>query len=171
MKTSHEILFSEIKERLRDQFESIDSLDNKAGIALGVSGAILIGLISSNWFTNLCYFTSLIVIIPIIVAILFFIITIFVRIYSKDPDPTNLIKGYQNKSKDDTLGQLIRNFESSFKKNVQPLENKRNYLNNGFIATGIAIIIICSVFIFSKKVQYDTSIYKFNRQGVNYYGR
>jgi len=44
---SDRLIFDEVKERLRDQFESIDSIDTKAGIVLGFDGAILAALLNS----------------------------------------------------------------------------------------------------------------------------
>ena len=50
---SDRLIFDEVKERLRDQFESIDSIDTKAGIVLGFDGAILAALLNSEWFRGL----------------------------------------------------------------------------------------------------------------------
>ena len=49
---SDRLIFDEVKERLRDQFESIDSIDTKAGIVLGFDGAILAALLNSEWLRN-----------------------------------------------------------------------------------------------------------------------
>ena len=132
-KNSHQILFTEIKERLRDQFQSIDSLDNKAGLTLGFVGALFAGLINSDWFLNLPHVYLLPILALLILATLSLLVVILVRQYRKDPEPTSLIKGYENATEEKTVAQLIRNFEECYNKNEPQLKNKRIFINLGFV--------------------------------------
>lgn len=170
---SHKLLYSEIKERLKDQFDSVDSLDTKAGVTLGFSGVILIGLVNSGWFLDLQSHFFLIVLTPLIIAISSLVASVFVRSYNKDPDPTKLIEGYKDKTEDETRRQLIRNFEDCFKKNTKPLKDKRNYLNLGFVMLGITVVMVCfTLFILGTTPQSKQhNQFKVYRWEVCQYGR
>lgn len=150
---SHKIIYSEIKERLKDQFSSIDSLDTKSGISLGLIGALIAGLINSTWFVTLSAF-YLIPILILLVASTFFLLRAFlVKDYKKDPEPSALIDGYQDKNEDETIAQLIRNFTTCYDGNKKSIEDKKKYMNIGFILLFCTILFLCiSVFFSNNRV-------------------
>jgi len=139
-KNSHQILFTEIKERLRDQFQSIDSLDNKAGLTLGFIGALFAGLINSDWFLTLSHIYLLPILALFILTTLSLLLVILVRQYRKDPEPSSLIKGYENETEEKTVAQLIRNFEECYNNNEPQLKHKRIFLNLGFVLLFLTLV-------------------------------
>lgn len=170
---SHNIIFQEVKERLKDQFDSIDSLDTKAGVTLGFVGALLAGLVNSNWFLNLPYYFLLFILLPLASTIIFLLKVVFVRTYRKDPDPKMLIEGYKDKKEDETIRQLIRNFEDCFTKNQKSLDDKKKYLNWGFKLIAATVLIVCLIVFITTQFT-ATNIYGKNQVKewrVNKYGR
>jgi len=171
---STNLLFSEIKERLNDQLQSIDSLDTKAGITLGFIGVILAGLVNSAWFLDLPYYYLLIILTLIFLTTFFILRAYLVKSYRKDPDPKALVDKYENENEDKIKKQLIRNFEECFNKNKKSLEDKKDNLNLGFtflFVTVIALGII--VFLSNQNIILDkSSKYKFHHKwGVVKYDR
>ena len=170
---SDRLIFDEVKERLRDQFESIDSIDTKAGIALGFDGAILAALLNSDWFRGLpIYF-----LVPILLLICFVtgvaLKAFLIKAYRKDPEPSELIKGYQGKTEKNTLGQLTRNFEESFNDNVKPIDEKKKYLNWSFKLLALtvgAIAFVAFISSFTNNLN-SYSLWKLHRQEVIRHGR
>jgi hypothetical protein len=167
---SHNLIFLEIKERLKDQLDSASSLDNKAGITLGLVGALLVGLLNSSWFIQLRYYYLLTILILMVATVICLLKAYFVRTYRKDPEPKTLIDGYQNKPEDETIRQLIRNFENCFNKNKKPLESKKRYLNWGFKLLALTVFAICLIVFLSTQIKTHGSYYK-HGLGVSNYGR
>jgi hypothetical protein len=148
---SDKLIFEEVKERVKDQFDSVDSMDTKAGIALGFNGAILAALLNSNWFEILPIYFSGFILLVICVTTGIALKAFLVKAYKKDPDPSKLIEIYQIKTEKETRGQLIRNFEECFKNNQKMIEDKKKYLNWSFkllalIVGVIALIALISIF-------------------------
>lgn len=173
-KNSDQLLFNEIKERLHDQFESIDSIDTKASVALGFDGAILAGLLNSAWFRTLPLYFLIPVLLLICLVTAYALKAFTVKGYRKDPEPTTLIAGYQDKPEEKTLGQLIKNFEESFNDNVKSIDEKKKYLNTSFKLLGLIVITISIIVLLSfisPKRQGNHQIWKLYNQEVTEYGR
>lgn len=147
-KNSDELIFSEIKLRLSQQYESIKAIDTKASFVLTFISAILAGLVNSNWFIELTWVYHLIILVSLSIATLFSLIAVLVRSYRYDPDPSGLITKYANRSENITRGQLIKNMQESFDRNASVLNDKVRYLKLGlgFLAVSIFILII-SIFL------------------------
>lgn len=147
---SEGILYQEIKERLKDQFESINIIDTKAGIILGFAGAILAALLNSNWFESLELHFLVLILSPICLTTVFAFGAFFVRNYKKDPEPSKLIDQYQEKSFEETRGQLIRNFEDCFNTNKEKIMKKKFFLNLSIVSLALIVIIISIILIWRK---------------------
>lgn len=143
MANSHAILFLETKERLRDQFSSINSLDTKAGISLGLIGALVAGLINSSWFLSLSSYLLLPTLLLLVIAISFLLFSLLAREFHKDPEPSALINGYEKKTEEETRATLIRNYAANFDNNKTLVAKKRKYMNLGFIFSFLSIFILC----------------------------
>lgn len=170
---SDKLIFEEVKERLKDQFDSVDSMDTKAGIALGFNGAILAALLNSDWFRMLPIYFSAFILLVICVATGVALKAFLVRAYKKDPDPSKLIEGYQAKTEKETRGQLIRNFEKCFNENQKMIEDKKKYLNWSFklLASIVGIIaFIAFVSTFVNNIN-SYSPWRIHRQEVIRHGR
>lgn len=123
------LIYTEVKERLRDQLESVNSLDTKAGVTLAFVGAFMGGLVNSNWFVSLKFYFLLPVLVGLVLTTILALKVIIARDYRKDPEPDALIKLYADKKEDETISQLIRNFEDSFKANKEAILSKKKQLN------------------------------------------
>ncbi|PIR58224.1 MAG: hypothetical protein COU70_02055 [Parcubacteria group bacterium CG10_big_fil_rev_8_21_14_0_10_35_15] len=170
---SDRLIFDEVKERLRDQFESIDSIDTKAGIVLGFDGAILAALLNSEWFRGLPIYFLVPILLLICLVTGIALKAFLIKGYRKDPEPSQLIKGYQGKMEKETLGQLIRNFEESFNDNSEPIEEKKKYLNWSFKLLALAVVVMAFVAFLSSISDNLTSYtsWKIHRQEVIRHGR
>lgn len=164
---SDRLIFSEVKERLQDQLDSVDGMDTKAGIALGFNGAILAALLNSDWFKTLPG-VLLIAILLLICAVTALSLKAFlIKGYRKDPEPSKLIEKYQEKTEQETLGRLIKNFEECFNENEKSIEEKKKYLNWSFklLALTVGVIALVAYWTMSTDRSYHVK-YKNHRQEV-----
>ena len=170
---SDKLIFKEVKERLKDQFESIDSIDTKAGIALGFDGAILAALLNSDWFRTLPIFWLALILLLICLVTGVALKAFLVRAYRKDPEPSKLIERYQGKTEKETLGRLIRNFEKCFNENIKPIEEKKKYLNWSFKLLALTVGVIAFIAFISSTTNNlnNYSLWKTHRQEVFKHGR
>lgn len=148
-KNSDELIFSEVKEKLKDQFDSIGVLDTKSGIVLGFVGALLAALLNSDWFIKLPCCCLLPILGLICLVALFALLAFLVREYRQDPEPSALIKDYKDKNETETRGVLIKNFEESFNKNSKQIDDKKRYLNLSFILLFITLATTAVIVLFS----------------------
>jgi len=146
---SHQLIFNEVKERLKDQLSSVDTLDTKAGITLAFVGAFLGGLVNSSWFVSLQFYFLLPVLLGLVLTTLFALRTVVAREYRKDPEPDALIKKYADKNENETVAQLIRNFEDSYKSNKEAILFKKKQLNNSLILLFLSIFFLAFAIFFS----------------------
>ena len=152
-KNSDEIIYSEIKQRLANQSESIRSVDTKASLTLTFVGAILAGLVNSVWFIGLKWYYHLAILLSLGVTAAFSLVAVLVRTYRADPDPSGLINNYANKSEVATRGQLIKNMQDSFDKNEATLKDKVKYLKLCFGFLALAVLILgLSIFLSLHKI-------------------
>jgi len=149
LNNNHQLIFNEVKERLRDEMESISSLDTKAGITLAFVGAFLGGLVNSRWFISLKFYFLLPVLVGLVLTTLFSLLAILAGDYSKDPEPSSLIEGYSDKKEEETIAQLIRNFEDSFNKNKKKILKKKKRLNTALAFLFISILLLSIAVFFS----------------------
>lgn len=170
---SDKLIFLEIKERLKDQFESVDSMDTKAGIALGFDGALLAALLNSDWFRALPTYFLVPILLLVCLVTASALKAFLIKAYCKDPDPSKLIEGYQSKSEEETLGQLIRNFEKCFNNNTKSIEDKKKYLNWSFQLLAVLVGVIAFTVLFSSLTNSINSNHylRFQEQEVIKHGR
>src|SRR5882757_4885539 len=156
MKNSDELIFQEIKRRLTEQSTSIKSIDTKAALILSFVGAILAGLVNSSWFNGLSSSYHLLILLPLGLTCLTSLGTLLVRGYRADPDPKGLINGYQDKTQDQTRGQLIKNYEDVYTKNEPTIKDKALLSKVAFILLALATIaIIISILMAPNTTQGD----------------
>ncbi len=170
---SDKLIFEEIKERLKDQLDSVDSMDTKAGIVLGFNGAILAALLNSDWFRTLPIYFLGFILLAICVTTGVALKAFLVRAYKKDPDPSKLIEGYQGKKENETRGQLIRNFEKCFNNNKEMIENKKKYINWSFKLLALTVGIVAFVALITTFINNANyySPWRMHRQEVTKHGR
>jgi hypothetical protein len=156
MKNSDEIIFQEVKRRLIEQSASIKSIDTKSALVLSFVGAMLAGLVNSSWFNSLSTSYHLLILLPIGLTCLAALGTLLVRGYRADPDPKGLIKGYKDKTEEQTRGQLIKNFEDVFAKNEPTIKNKALLSKLAFVLLALATVaIIMTILIAPNTTQGD----------------
>ena len=136
------IIFNEIKEKLSDQLNSINSLDSKSGITIALVGAFIAGIFNSNYILSFGSIFLIILISILSFSILSVFISIFARRFKKDPDPRNLIELYKEKSCSETIGQLIINYRDNYYENERSINIKKNLLNTSFILILISTLVI-----------------------------
>lgn len=132
-----DLIYSEIKERLDKQLESIDKLNTKAGVVIGFAGIIL-GATSSLSETPSNHFFILGNFLILISAFLSFL-AFSPKAYRRDPDPEGLSE-YLSKSAKDIKEQLIANFIDSFKENEKIVVRNSTNLKLAFFILFIGLV-------------------------------
>lgn len=135
------IIFQETKDKLKDQFDSVRSLDNKAIIVVSFSGVILSILFSSESFNSHSRAT-VVVGVCIFFSAIFSILSLLVRSFRRDPNPRNLYTGYAFKKQNDTLEALAGSYIDSYEKNESQILIKKGFINVAFIFIGLACLFI-----------------------------
>lgn len=149
-KNNYQLIYKEVKERLKDQISSINILDTKSGITLALIGTFVGALTNSNWFINLPFYFLLPILLGFGITSYFSLREILASDFRKDPSPSNLIKNYADKEYLQTLTQLISNFNDSFNQNESKITLKKRYLNLSFISIFITIVVLLISIFFSK---------------------
>jgi len=137
-----DLIFQEVKERLKDQLLTADQLATKLNFLLGFN-TIVIAAIFPGLFDKLNIH-------PIVIfAIAFFLVSIYfdlrglrIQKYRRDPDPEQLYKKYINSEADDTKKVLISNYIASFKENLDKLSPVRKCFRASVMLSSIALILI-----------------------------
>lgn len=143
-----DLIFQEVKERLKDQLLTADQLATKLNFLLGFNTIVI-----ATMFPGLFYKLS---IHPIITfAIAFFLLSIYFDLkglktqkYRRDPDPEQLYKKYINSEVENTKKVLISNYIASFKENLNKLSPVRRCFRASVLLSSMALILI---FIFFTK--------------------
>ncbi|MFA5986667.1 MAG: hypothetical protein WC819_04965 [Parcubacteria group bacterium] len=140
-----ELIYSEVKERLNRQIDSIDQVAVKFNFLLALNSIILASLLQSNllgsrkeciswmmFFAVVCFFLS----------ILFDLRGLVMQKYRRDPDPQKLYEGYFNKSKQYTQEVLIINYVHAFNENVKKLHHVNKFFAYSIFSSSIALIFV-----------------------------
>lgn len=141
-KNSINIIYSEIKEKVKDQYDSINLLVTKSSIVLPFTGALIAGLLNATAFSSLNITIRSISLSLLILSMVLILISIFIWNYPRDPDPDNLIKRYQNEPELNTKAQLIRNFSECYYRLEKFLRVKKYLLNISFLLITATVIIV-----------------------------
>ena len=159
---SVDLIYSEIKERLRDQMGSVTSLDTKAGVVIVLIGTFLGGLINSTWFLDLNILQLVLILGSLLASVVLALLCIKAGKYRKDPEPGPLIDGYIDKKEKETKKQLIRNFSESYNSNKSSIGRKVSLLNSSLVVLAVSILLLCIVILHNKNYsciinfKYDT---------------
>jgi hypothetical protein len=150
----HYLILQEMKDKLKDQLDSIDSLDNKAGLLLGFESAVFIGFLLSGKVSRIDSNQSIILFFGLTAAILLSLLALLVGKYWKGPEPSEFLQDsfYKTKKHKDTLVGLIKCFEDSYAKNIKSkkLTIKAFCVNLSLILQVFSLLFLGYVFIFFK---------------------
>ena len=116
-----ELIFYEVKDRLKEQIIAVDQMTTKFNIILVFNSVLAVFLIQS-FINNVClFYLTKIALIFIIISIFIDFSGLVVKKYRRDPDPWNLFKKYSEKKVEETRDVLIQNFIDSYEYNVKAL--------------------------------------------------
>ncbi len=141
-----ELIYSEVKDALNIQFQSIDSLNTKASIIIGFVGVIIGISLNLYPYGNSYLFGS---------CMTFFLVSTFFSFfayktesYRRDPEPRQLTKKYLREDNKKVRKQLIDNFIQSYEDNKNRIEKKARHINYSLISLFIGLILlILSMFV------------------------
>ena len=135
-----ELIYNEVKDALNAQFQSIDSLDTKAGIIIGSVG-VIIG-ISLNLYShgNPYLFSSCMTL--FLTSIFFSFSAYKIKSYRRDPEPRKIAEKYLREDGKKVKKQLLDNFIVSFEDNKIKIEKKVKYINYSLVLLFIGLIIL-----------------------------
>lgn len=145
------LLLNELKLNQKDQFDSIDSLDNKTGIVLGFVIIFVINLLNSNWFLRLQNFLIFPVLLGFIIAIYLCLLVLMVKSFDKGTDSKKLFDLFFGTETNSTslLNSLILSYKTGLINNTRSkIDCKKKYINCVFVTLFITIIFLCYIFIF-----------------------
>lgn len=151
MNENLELIYQEVKDRLKDQLLSIDQTTTKFSILLGFNGviiAILAQNIASNKGLGLFLEISLIL---FFVSIVLGLRGLIIRKYRRDPNPRSLYNIYKTDELEETKDTLINNFIESFEENQRKLEDLIKIFISSLSVTVAAIVFII-VYLFKEGV-------------------
>lgn len=142
-----ELIFEEVKDRLKDQIIAIDQMTTKFNIILGFNSVLAAFLIQA-FIDNVClFYLTKIALIFVIIAIFIDFSGLVVKKYRRDPDPWNLFKKYSEKKVEETRDILIQNFIDSYEYNVIALHRLNKIYTASIIITLLAVGLIITDFL------------------------
>ena len=146
-KDNLDLIFQEVKDRLKDQLLSADQLATKLNFLLGFN-TIVIAAIFSGLLNEIQL--SIALIHPLIIlALAFFLVSTYfdlrglkIQKYRRDPDPRKLFEKYSNSKEEITKKVLISNYIVSFEENLKKLSLVRKCFRNSVIFSSFALVFI-----------------------------
>ena len=137
-----ELIYQEIKDRLKEQLLSIDQINTKFNFILGFNSIIIVLLLQTYFgnktIDNYLKISGLMLIVSTVIDL----VGLFIRSYRRDPDPGNLYDNYIDKNVDETKSQLIVNYISCFDDNKKRIKTLRNLYKATATITAAAVFII-----------------------------
>ena len=136
---SLELVFTETKEALSVQIETIDHFGNKAGIIVGFIGAI-IGIVLGLEYSRTCLYYDGIVL--LMISLLLAIMGLRAGKYRRDPKPRGFRDEYIDELPSETMRTLINHFVDSYEENKDKIKELSKYLNWSlyFMFSGLILI-------------------------------
>lgn len=145
MNNNIKLILSEIKDRIREQFLSIEQLGTKFNFLLAFNSILIAsifqGIISKNQFKNddlLLNFSVFLLLFSIVIDLMGLIL----QKYRRDPDPAKLYAKYSQKPIAETQKILISNYIESFNYNAKRLNKVTKYFMLSIILSSTALFFI-----------------------------
>jgi hypothetical protein len=137
-----ELIFEEVKDRLKEQIIAVEQMTTKFNIILGFNSVLAVFLIQSFINNVYLFYLTKIALIFIIISIFIDFSGLVVKKYRRDPDPWNLFKKYSEKKVEETRDVLIQNFIDSYEYNVKALHRLNKIYTVSIIITLLAVGLI-----------------------------
>jgi len=138
-----ELIYKEVRSKLKDQLLLIDQITTKFSIILGFNGVMIVLLIQKlsaikeiNKFLGICLGM-------LIISIMLGLFGIDIKKYRRDPDPRSLYEIYKLEHLEETRDTLTQNFIEAYNEN----DKKLNILIKIFRAS-ISITLLAVIFMF-----------------------
>jgi len=128
------------------QRESIDALNTRAGLILGLSALILTSFMSSWQFDIQCVWFGYLLLISTFGTALFSLFGYMVKSYRVDPEPRPLVKDYLEKPESLTKKQILDNWIESYEKNRHTIGEKA-FLVKAAIWSLMAFIVLATIYV------------------------
>lgn len=141
MSDNIELVFREIKDRLKEQLLSIDQINVKYNYILGFNSIILVLLLQVYLSSKTIDIFLLKAGSMFFLSIVITLIGLFIRSYRRDPDPSGLYN-YKDKSVSETRNQLISNYIACFDYNKKRIKILKNLYKVAIIITTVGVFII-----------------------------
>jgi len=141
-----ELIYEITKEKMDHQQTRKNALENKASALTAFSGgmfALLMG--ARETILNYPFSSQILIIISILgfsVSVLQSMIVIWVKKYRNDPNIEKLAETYLEKSKEETLLQLISNSIGAWKHNETKIERNASVLRFAFLLQSAAFVLL-----------------------------
>ena len=142
MAKTSDLIYNELKDKLKIHLNSADTLDNKAIGLIGFTGGLITLIINlQNYFKlgyNILFYLCVVI---LFLSMLFSIWAYLPRDYRIDPKSKPLVKKYLNKNYDDVKEILINNLADANEANSRIIGKKGKHVNHSILCLFIALII------------------------------
>ncbi|MCK4732357.1 MAG: hypothetical protein KAT65_07860 [Methanophagales archaeon] len=135
-----ELIYNEVKDTLNAQLQSLERLNSKASVIIGLVGVIT-GLslnlhpLSSPYLFGACM--------TLFLASIFLSFSAYkVKSYRRDPEPRKITEKYLREDSKKVKKQLIDNFIESYENNGPIIDKKARYINYSLILLFIGLFVL-----------------------------
>ncbi len=150
MADSLNLIFQEVKERLKDQLFSIDQIATKFNFLLAFNGIIIAAIFGSLFNQkNECSLSLLLLIsvLTLLLSAFFDLIGLFLKKYRRDPDPKTLFNDYERIEEDQTKRVLVQNLIQSFDVNETKLQEITKFFRYSIALSVAGLFLIFTVLV------------------------
>jgi len=150
MEDSLNLIFQEVKERLKDQLLSIDQVATKFNFLLAFNGIIIAAIFGSLFDQENKCFSGLFLlfsVLALLLSALFDLIGLFLKKYRRDPDPKMLFDNYEKAEEKETKRVLVQNLIQSFEANTIKLQEITKFFRYSIVLSVAGLFLIFIVLV------------------------
>jgi hypothetical protein len=132
------LIYEETKAKIERQFQTLEALDNKAGIIAGLTGIILGIIVTAKPSNRLFWYLAAIFLFLSSILSLF---GILVKKWRSDPSPLGM-KTYLDKEEIISKRQFFENLIGSYRENKRKIVRKARWIKFSIIALILGLIVV-----------------------------
>ncbi len=140
-----DLIFQEIKDRLKEQLLSIDQVATKFNFLLAFNSIIIASILQGLFVAKIQQGFS-----PMLLFSIFLLLFsafldlrgLIIQKYRRDPDPKKLYEKYKESDADKTKRVLIQNYIESFDDNTKKLHRINKYFAFSIVFSSVALLLI-----------------------------
>ena len=146
------LIFQEVKDRLNQQFDQIETITSRAAFVMGFASLVLSSLLSIR--RAIGSITDCKIVYFVLAVILYVIVLVFaylaydLKAYRRDPEPAPLRDKYIDKSDHFTRRKVLSNFIQSFEQNKVMISKRLLFLRISIYSLFVLVLYLLFLLIF-----------------------